>query len=299
MKKLLKSKDILLLSLGSVLDVFEEVKDPFQLVSNGYKNMYGWIPKKYKRHNYYQLLSRSLKAQIIEKIEKEGEIYIRITSGGIKAIKRDFPMLGFQDKPWDRKWRIVMFDIKEVNRLARDSLRRKLKELGFGILQKSVFISPHDIINDLSEFLRVLGLRDYVYLLETNRLIFGDEKELANSVWNIDKLNEEYKNIVEEIEKIKNSYLLIHNDRMRKADSENSRGMDKKGKSMKGKSMKEKSTEEKKRQEKGMEEKGMEESKRRIRENYLRLIIQDPFLPKELLPNPWWEIEARRLIKQL
>lgn len=295
MKKLLRSRDILLLSLGSVVDVFEEVKDPFQLLSNGYKNMYGWIPKKYKRHNYYQLISRSLKAQVIEKIEKEGEVYIRITSGGIKAIKRDFPMLWFQNRPWDKKWRIVMFDIKEVNRQARDSLRSKLKELGFGILQKSVLISPHDIIHDLSEFLETLGLRDCVYLLETSRLIFGDERRLVNSVWNIDKLNEEYKHIVEEMEKIKNSYLSINNDRVRKTDSKNSKEENvekeknkKKNKEKEGKSM----------EKKNKEQKSMEERKRRIRESYLRLIIQDPFLPKELLPTPWWEIEARRLIKQ-
>ena len=47
------------------------------------------------------------------------------------------------DKPkiWDKKWRIVVFDIPEKQRGARDSLRTYLKKLDFYELQKSIFIS--------------------------------------------------------------------------------------------------------------------------------------------------------------
>lgn len=47
MRKLLRPQDILLLGLANVLDVFEELKDPFKMVSKSYENMYGWTPKKF------------------------------------------------------------------------------------------------------------------------------------------------------------------------------------------------------------------------------------------------------------
>ncbi len=251
MGKLFKSKDILLLGLANLLDTAEEFKDPFHLISSSYKSMYGWVPKQYKKHNFYQLISRSYKAKFIEKIEKGGKIYIRITSDGHKTIQRDFPLFSLQNKRWDRKWRIVMFDIEEVNKQMRDRLRLKLKELGFGMLQESVFISPHDILQDFIEFAEASEVKDYLYILETYRIILGDEREFANKIWKLDDLNEKYKNIVD---------LILNSGRGKKSDTRNIRD---------------------------------------IRSNWLRIVSGDPFLPKELLPKPWYGNEAEKLVKKL
>lgn len=45
---------------------------------------------------------------------------------------------------WDRKWRIVIFDIPEKRRDARDELRSTLKTIGFIQLQKSAWVYPYD-----------------------------------------------------------------------------------------------------------------------------------------------------------
>lgn len=267
MGKLLKTKDILLLRLANLLDVAEEIRDPLGLVSLSYKSMYGWIPRKYRRHNFHQLVSRSLKTQLIEKVEKGGEVYMRITSEGRKTIKRDFPMLSFQNKPWDRKWRIVMFDIEEIKKVVRDRLRRKLKELGFGMLQKSVFISPHNIMKDFLEFCESAGIKQYLYFLETENLIVEDKAEFANKVWNLDELNESYKNIIDEIEKIKNKYIITQSDRSKKLYTQNDSGMRKEA--------------------------------AKIKNRWLNTVVYDPFLPKILLPKPWYEYEVRRLVRNL
>lgn len=44
---------------------------------------------------------------------------------------------------WDGKWRIVMFDIKEFRRGARDELRSVLVGLGFEKLQRSAWVYPY------------------------------------------------------------------------------------------------------------------------------------------------------------
>ena len=47
-------------------------------------------------------------------------------------------------KRWDRRWRIVMFDVYEKRRTVRDKFRRELKEYGFIQLQRSVWIYPYE-----------------------------------------------------------------------------------------------------------------------------------------------------------
>lgn len=266
MGKIFRSRDILLFGLANIFDAAEEIRDPLRIMSSSYKSMYGWIPKQYQKHNFYQLISRSFKTQLIEKIERNGEVYIRITSNGKELIQRDFPMLALQDKPWDGKWRIVMFDVEEVNKKVRERLRGKLKELGFGMLQKSVFISPHDIMKDFIEFAQASGIKDYLYILETHKLIVGDKIEFANKIWKLEELNERYKEIVDEIGEIENSHMIFNSDRTKKSDVE----MEKYISNIKT-----------------------------VKNKWLKIVIEDPFLPKILLPKPWYGEVAKELVRGL
>jgi len=47
-------------------------------------------------------------------------------------------------KKWDRKWRVVIFDIPETSRGKRIALRKKLEQIGFYRLQNSVWVFPFD-----------------------------------------------------------------------------------------------------------------------------------------------------------
>ena len=61
-------------------------------------------------------------------------------------------------KRWDGRWRLVFFDIPHVERVAREMLRRKLKELGFLPVQKSVYLHPYecyDVIKNLRNFYHI------------------------------------------------------------------------------------------------------------------------------------------------
>ena len=46
--------------------------------------------------------------------------------------------------PWDRRWRMVVFDIPEKYRRLRNQIRAILKRAGFVQLQQSVWIFPHE-----------------------------------------------------------------------------------------------------------------------------------------------------------
>lgn len=217
MNKLLKPKDILLLGLAGAGDLFEEAKDPLYLVSSAYKNMYGFIPGRYKKHNFFQTVNRSLKTGDIEKIVKEGKIYLRLTSTGRNRVIRDFPIANLTKK-WNKRWIILIFDIAEKSRRIRDLLRVKLRGVGFGILQESVWLTPLPIGEDTREFIDTLGLSKDVFVMEVSHLIFGDPRELTRRVWNLDKLEEEYTEIRREIERV-NQLITGLNDRYKSREA--------------------------------------------------------------------------------
>lgn len=67
-----------------------------------------------------------------------------------------------RSKRWDGKWRIVVFDIPEKIRAARDALRIKLCKLGFYELQKSVFIYPFECRDEIDFVAEVFQIRQHV-----------------------------------------------------------------------------------------------------------------------------------------
>lgn len=97
-----------------------------------------------------------LKNQGMVKFEYKGkQLYISLTKEGQQKV-RDYNIDDLRikkPKEWDKKWRILIFDVKEKNKTKREALRGKIKELGLFQLQKSVWIYPYDFKREL-EFLR-------------------------------------------------------------------------------------------------------------------------------------------------
>ncbi|MDP3955604.1 MAG: CRISPR-associated endonuclease Cas2 [bacterium] len=198
MKKLLRMQDILLLGLAGGLDAFIDLKNETR--AEVCLGLHGWVPEKYQKSNFNQTVWHSLRTGYIEKeIGKNGNVYLSLTSKGNQKLKRHFSFLKLQSKRWDRKWRMVIFDINEADKKKRDRLRDKLSELGFAMLQESVWITPYNFIADLREFLETCGLEESTYVFETSSLIGGEQKSLAAKIWVLDDLNDEYFRLYNEI----------------------------------------------------------------------------------------------------
>lgn len=168
-------------------------------------------------------LARFLKTGEIEKvIDKKGEPYFRLCSPGYERIERTYPLFKLNRKVWDGKWRIVIFDISENERIIRDALRFKLISLGFGKLQESVYITPLDVLGDLKEFLKIKNLYGVVVVFEAKEVFDQNSKVVAAMVWKLDEINKEYEKILDEAkwlegnngtkqdkEKVRNDYFQI------------------------------------------------------------------------------------------
>lgn len=71
------------------------------------------------------------------------------------------------DKPsfWDKKWRLVIFDIPDHSKKKSNFLRNKLYDLGFLQYQKSVFIYPYPCHDQIDFIKEVFEVSSYVKLI--------------------------------------------------------------------------------------------------------------------------------------
>lgn len=94
---------------------------------------------------------------------------IKITKAGRRrAVKADFANLKIaRPEKWDKKWRLVFFDIPESRRTARNALSLKLNRLGFRKLQKSAWIHPFPCLQAVEIVVDEYKVARYVSYIET------------------------------------------------------------------------------------------------------------------------------------
>lgn len=109
-------------------------------------------------NTFYALRKKGL----IEIEKKNGQIYVSLTKQGKKkAGKYQIDDLKIKKpKTWDKKWRIVIFDVSSNKKIVREALRGKLKDLEFYQLQKSVWIHPYDCLKEINLLKNFFGLSD-------------------------------------------------------------------------------------------------------------------------------------------
>ena len=80
-------------------------------------------------------------------VERKGMKYIELTERGRRVLAFEQQKIALhtrKTKRWDKRWRMVIFDIPEKRRNIRVRLRTTMQELGFLRLQDSVWVFPYD-----------------------------------------------------------------------------------------------------------------------------------------------------------
>ena len=145
-------------------------------VNNLLSNYKRW--KKYPKKKTYNAFYLLRKQGCINFTMKNHQIYISLTEKGkkktgmlqIDSLKINRP------KIWDKKWRLIIFDIAELKKIYREAFRGKLKELGFYPLQKSVWIFPFDCRPEIDLLKDFFGLSDKEVKLIVTEKIDDDNK---------------------------------------------------------------------------------------------------------------------------
>lgn len=123
--------------------------------------------KKYN-HWYLQRNLKRLKKQKMVDFDIEGDkMVVKLSKRGKERIlKYSLEEMEIKrPRVWDRKWRLIIYDIPIKKKTASDDLNQMLKNLGMYRLQKSVFLCPFPCEEEI-EFLReFLGISEYVWML--------------------------------------------------------------------------------------------------------------------------------------
>lgn len=111
-------------------------------------------------------------SRLIHYAKRKGYINSKLQTteaGATRLSKLNFGVLEMEGQ-WDGRWRIVMYDIPEEKRSARDHIRRLVGQLGFVQLQRSVWVHPLPCLEQFKAIKEAHGLDDALIMIETTNL---------------------------------------------------------------------------------------------------------------------------------
>ncbi len=100
-------------------------------------------------------ISRLKKHGLLKQESKNGKYFLILTQKGREYFLKIQKAEKKRKQKWDKKWRVVVFDIEEKYRSIRVKVRKELLSYGFFKLQNSVWIYPYPC-------------EDYITLLKTD-----------------------------------------------------------------------------------------------------------------------------------
>ena len=151
-----------------VLTVLEKAVDGYvrfeDFTYHSGRYVYG-DPSILKKAGLAQAIKRLRDGELVEEVKLGEDIIYKLTQTG-----REFLNPENKNDKWDGKWRIVVFDIPEQKRAIRNLFRRNLKKWGFKQLQKSVWVSKHNVYGKLLTYVDDLKLDKWVSVIEADKV---------------------------------------------------------------------------------------------------------------------------------
>ena len=185
-------KDFILLIGSKLIDVYFEIRDPFSLISSYYHYLNKPIDnieeKTQLKKKYFNLFAKLKAKKYISAKSSSEKCRFYLTKKSKNYIATKYPHLYFNKQNWDKKLRLVIFDVQEINRFKRNHLRRLLKQLGFIMLQKSVWLSPYNQFETIKRWIEENKLQEKILLIETEKIAFKNKDKLINQFWQVDKI---------------------------------------------------------------------------------------------------------------
>jgi len=130
--------------------------------------------KKYTNKQYKDSLRNLSKRGYVQVIgEKNNVTKVKLTNKGQNRVKKfNLDELSLRTpKHWDRRWRVLIFDIPNTKTRARGAFQKKVKELGLHQLQKSVWIHPYDFEDEVLFTANVFGVESFIEILTVEKFL--------------------------------------------------------------------------------------------------------------------------------
>ena len=164
-KKSKKVTNLILLALEKATDGYIKLED-FLYNPGYYAYGSGW-EYPLNKSSLSKALQRLREGGFVELIN-DRELNLKLTDKGRE--KAVLIQLRSQETKWDGKYRIVIFDIPEKRRAARDLFRYNLKSWGFSAWQQSVWVTKKNCTKVLRDYVKKLGIEDWVIVIESDNI---------------------------------------------------------------------------------------------------------------------------------
>ena len=130
----------------------------------------GYALKPFLKNYYPSRINRAVKRlhkqELISITEKKDKIIIELSEKGKrKVLSYKLEKMELKTGKWDGWWRMVIFDIPEKNRKARDYFRSQLRYLNFYLLQESVLVTPWRCNDEVDFVKHLFGVDRHVQLV--------------------------------------------------------------------------------------------------------------------------------------
>lgn len=147
----------------------------------------------------------------LDKITRNNFTFFRLTGRGRDRLSSFFPSLPAQRKSGDASWKIAIINCSNQAKKAKAALRQLrlgLIKLGFKKLTRSVYLTPLPVSQRLKDFLLERNFSAEIAVIEAKKLVWGDDKQLANFLWSLNDLERGCQSLIRKVEallaKIKN-----------------------------------------------------------------------------------------------
>jgi phenylacetic acid degradation operon negative regulatory protein len=145
-------------------------------------------------------LTRLVRRGLIERVRSGRLVHYRITPRCERLLlEGDGRIFSLgSERAGERTWTLVWHQIPEDRRLERSRLSRRLRFLGFGSAQDSVWASPHDHSEEVRELLSELGVEEFATLFRAREDDASGLPVFVSKAWNLSGLVERYEAFVDE-----------------------------------------------------------------------------------------------------
>lgn len=207
MKKLKKR---ILFTLASTVDFLNKTEG---YVYHNYQFLYDRI-KDYQESSIREATLKLVETQDVDKITRNSIPLFRLTSRGRDRLLSFIPQSIGQKKVWDNIWRLAIFTeeiTSSINKEKKEAinlfsqlrtLRNGLIKLGFRKLSRGIYLTPMPISAKLREFINKHNFTNFIIIIESRKLLVGDNLQLARQVWQLDDLHQKYVLFITQVKRV-------------------------------------------------------------------------------------------------
>ena len=129
-----------------------------------------------------RLLRRLTEEKLIRQEGRGPTAKFVLTEAGAQRVAEPDPQRCWNTS-WDGRWRLFSYDLPESRRKERLALWRVLRERRMGLLQRSVWVWPHDVETSLRMVLKVTGIPECFCGFTCDSLFLCTNEELVATAW--------------------------------------------------------------------------------------------------------------------